>query len=141
MPLFPSAQWIDAFCEQLEAHPRASEAAASLGGVYRFVVEPSGPLAARHTYEVVLVGADDGASAWRVEGSPAARVTVRTDYNRWRQLLLGTLDLGPAMLFGRIRITGDLPALLNARDDVDVVVDALRRVDTQWMTETRTDDR
>jgi len=141
VPRFPSAQWIDAFCEQLEAHPRAADAAASLGGVYRFVVEPSGPLTDRHTYEVHLVGSDGGASARRVDEYGAPRVTVRTDYNRWRQLLLGTLDLGPAMLFGRIRIAGDLPALLNARDDVDVVVDALRRVDTQWMPEMRTDDR
>lgn len=133
MPLFPSTEWIDAFCDELEAHPRAPHAAANLGGVYRFVIDPGGPLPEQHTYEVSLGVADGGASVRRVTGTASPRVTVRTDYGRWRKLLEGELDLGPAMLLGRIRITGDLAALLAARDDVDVVVDALRAVDTTWL--------
>ena len=34
----PHARWIDAFCDELAAHPRAAHAASHLGGVYRFVV-------------------------------------------------------------------------------------------------------
>lgn len=134
MPLFPSIEWIDAFCDELEAHPRAPHAAANLGGVYRFVIDPGGPLPERHAYEVSLAVADSRARVSRVTGTASPRVTVRTDYGRWRKLLQGELDLGPAMLLGRVRISGDLAALLGARDDVDVVVDALRSVDTQWLT-------
>jgi hypothetical protein len=48
-------------------------------------------------------------------------------------MLRGQLDLGPAMLFGRVQISGDLAALLGAQQDVGVVVDALRAVDTIWL--------
>lgn len=133
MPVFPSSEWIDAFCEELASHPRAPAAAASLGGVYRFVVDPGGPLHEQHTY-AVLLGVDDGHAVARPAAvSETPRVIVRTDYRRWRQLLEGRLDLGPAMLFGQLRISGDMAGLLNARGDVDVVVDALRGVDTDWL--------
>ena len=132
MPLFPSTEWMDAFCQQLAAHPRAPHAAKSLGGTYRFVVDPAGPLRQRHTYEMLLAVDDGDARAERITISGTPRVTVRTDYSRWRQLLEGRLDIGPAILFGRLRISGDMAALLHSRDDVDVLVDALRKVDTSW---------
>ena len=133
VPTFPSAEWIEDFCRELAVHPRAAHAAATLGGVYRFIIEPGGPLTERRQYDVALSVSDGGATVRRVDRAEQVRVTVRTDYPRWQQLLRGELDLGPAMLFGRVRISGDLAALLNARDDVDVVFDALRAVDTEWL--------
>lgn len=134
VPRFPSVEWIDAFCDMLAAHPRAARAASHLGGVYRFVIDPGGPLTQRQQYQVLLAAVDGRAQVTRIDEPGArARVGVRTDYPYWQQLLRGQLDLGRAMLFGRIRISGDLAGLLNARDDVDVVVDALRAVDTVWL--------
>jgi hypothetical protein len=133
VPTFPSAEWIDAFCEELAAHPRAAHAAASLGGVYRFIIDPGGPLADRRQYHVSLSVTDGHVLVARVDEAGTARVTVRTDYDHWRQMLRGQLDLGPAMLFGRVQIGGDLAALLGAQQDVGVVVDALRAVDTIWL--------
>ena len=133
VPIFPSSAWIDAFCRELAAHPRAAEAAATLGGVYRFVIEPGGPLTERRQYDVALSALEGGARVRRIDDAERVRVTVRTDYPRWQQLLRGELDLGPAVLFGRVRIGGDLAALLSAGDDVDVVLDALRAVDTDWL--------
>jgi hypothetical protein len=133
VPTFPSAEWIEEFCRELEAHPRSAHVVAELGGVYRFIIEPGGPLTERRQYDVALSASDGTAMVRRVDNSERLRVTVRTDYPRWQQLLRGELDLAPAMLFGRVRISGDLAALLNARDDVGVVVDALRAVDTTWV--------
>lgn len=133
VPVFPSSEWMDVFCAELAAHPRAADAVARLEGVYRFVVDPAGPLIDRHTYEVLLAMAGTGVTAGRVEGTAAPRVVVRTDYGRWRQLLEGRLNLGPAMLFGHLRISGDMAALLGSRGDVDVLMDALRGVDTIWL--------
>jgi hypothetical protein len=136
MPLFPSSEWMDAFCEQLTVHPRAAQAATHLCGVHRFLVEPGGPLAERHTYAILLAVVDGTAHAEPVVAADDPRVTVSTDYRHWRQLLEGRLDLGPAVLFGRLRVSGDVAALLSSRAHVDVVIDALRRVDTTWLDQT-----
>lgn len=136
MPLFPSSEWMDAFCQQLTAHPRAAQAATNLAGLYSFVVDPAGPLVERHTYGMLLAAVDGTAHAEQVTAAADPRVTVQADYHRWRQLLEGRLDLGPAVLFGRLRISGDMAALLHSRGDLDVVVDALRRVDTTWLDAT-----
>lgn len=134
VPRFPSVEWIDAFCTELAAHPRAAHAASHVGGIYRFVVDPGGPLQQRQHYQVSLASVDGRAHVTRSDDPEVrARVGVRTDYPHWQQLLRGQLDLGRAMLFGRIRISGDLAALLNARSDVDVLVEALRAVDTIWL--------
>jgi hypothetical protein len=135
VPIFPSAQWIDAFCDGLAAHPRAPHVAAHLGGVYHFVVDPAGPLPDQHVYAVSLAVRDGAVDVTRVDFQSPSRVGVRTNYERWQQLLRGQLDLGRAMLFGQVRISGDLGALINARSDVDVLVDALRAVDTTWLEE------
>lgn len=133
MPVFPSAEWIDEFCRQLTIHPRSADVARSLGGVYRFVVEPGGVIVERQTYEVLIAVDGDVARVEQVADSRSPRITVRTDYRRWRQLLIGTLDLGPAVLFGRLHVSGDIAALLAAQGEVDVVLDALRGVDTVWL--------
>lgn len=135
MPIFPSPEWMDAFCAELVAHPRAADAATRLHGVYRFVVDPGGPLTDRHTYEILLAAVDSAVRADRLDGDrPASpRVVVQTDYGRWRQLLEGRLSLGPALLFGHLRISGDMAALMGSRGDVDVLMEALREVDTVWL--------
>lgn len=133
MPVFPSGEWIDAFCGELASDPRAAGASAALGGVYRFVIDPYGPLRDRQTYELLLESQGEAVRVEQVAGAVSPRVTVSTDYGRWQQLLQGRLDLGSAMLFGRLRVSGDVAALLNARGDLDVIVGALRRVDTVWL--------
>lgn len=124
---------MDAFCAELVAHPRAPHAAMRLHGVYRFVVEPGGPLADRHSYEVSLAPAAPGVRAHRVAGTARPRVTVATDYGRWRRLLEGRLDLGTALLFGHLRVSGDTTGIMGSRGHVDVLVEALREVDTVWL--------
>ena len=134
VPVFPSTEWMDAFCAQLVAHPRAGDAATRLRGVYRFVVDPSGPLVARHTYEIRLAAVDSGVRAERLHDiADSPRVVVRTEYSRWRQLLEGSLDVGPALLFGHLRISGDMAALMGSSGDVDVLLEALREVETVWL--------
>ncbi len=133
MPVFPSTEWIDEFCQQLATHPRSADVAHNLGGVYRFVVDAGGVISERQTYEVLLSVDEGTARAEQITAATSPRITVRTDYRHWWQLLNGKLDLGQAMLFGRLRVSGDVAALLSARGDVDVVIDALRGVDTEWL--------
>ena len=137
MPLFPSPEWMDAFCVELRAHPRALELAEALDGVYRFVVEPAGPLAERHSYDVRIRPEDSGASAERISLDGQPRLALSADYERWRQLITGKLDVGMAIMLRRIRVNGDLSALIGRVSSARPLMEALAAVETRWQEERR----
>jgi SCP-2 sterol transfer family len=132
MPVFPSQEWIAAYCATLERDPRAGAMAQALNGVYRFVIEPSGPVTERHSYDVSITPDGTGAVV-RPLAPPAAepRLTIAAAYPRWLQLLRGELDIPIAVMLRRIRVSGDLRAVTSNLDDARPLLDALSRVDTQ----------
>lgn len=135
MPVFPSSDWMDEFCGHLASHPQAGDVATALDGVYRFVVDPGGPLTERHTYDVAIrpaggtadVGVLDGA------GGQAPRLTLTTDYRRWQQLVRGELDVGMAVMLRRLKVSGDLTSLMGNVAAARPLVEALHNVDTVWL--------
>ncbi len=133
MPVFPSSEWMDAFCGHLESHPQVGDVAAGLEGVYRFVVEPAGPLAERHTYDVAIRPAAGGADVAVVTGSNAPRLTLTTDYHRWQQLVGGELDVAMAVMLRRLRVSGDLSSLMGNVGSARPLVESLHAVETVWL--------
>ena len=132
MPVFPSEEWMDEFCERLAGHPEAGEVATALDGVYRFVIEPGGPLAERHTYNVSITPSGDGADVAVVQdGEP--RLTMTTDYRRWQQLVRGELDVAMAVMLRRLKISGDLSRLMGNVSSARPLVDSLGGVNTTWL--------
>ena len=136
MPTFPSQGWIEAFCDRLAKHPRASHVAESLDGVYRFVVTPAGPLTAEHAYDVEIRPSARGPRVRPVtDGAP--QVTLTADFDRWRQLITGELDIAMAVMLRRVKIAGDVGTLVRNPSSAGPLLDALGQVDTQWPTESR----
>ena len=134
MPIFPSGEWMTAFCDELASQPDAERVAASLAGTYRFVVQPAGPLTSPHVYEVTIgVGPDGPAVTWSAGDGRAPTLEMTANYERWRQLISGTLDIPVAMMLGRLRVRGDLGRLTRRAADVAPLLDALRAVDTTWL--------
>lgn len=135
MPVFPSSDWMDEFCGHLASHPEAADVAVALNGVYRFVVDPGGPLAERHTYDVAIRPADGGADVALTDGdsAQAPRLTLTTDYRRWQQLVRGELDVGMAVMLRRLKVSGDLTSLMGNVAAARPLVDALHDVDTVWL--------
>lgn len=136
MPVFPSGDWMTAFCDALRAHPEAAEVATALDGVYRFVVEPSGPLRQRHAYDVSIRA--DGAVPqvmWAGAGNGGASptLTLTATYERWRQLIGGELDIGLAVMLRRVQVSGDLSRLLSQLSKTEPLRESLVAVDTQWL--------
>jgi hypothetical protein len=133
VPQFPSPEWMDAFSEELVAQPGSAEVAEVLDGVYRFVVEPAGPLRERHAYDVLITPADGSAHAERLD-EPAAspRLTLTADHDRWKQLITGRLDVKMALLMRRLRIKGDVAPLVSGLSSAAPLMRALGAVDTQW---------
>lgn len=136
MPLFPSPEWIEAFCDHVRAHPEAPEVAQALAGVYRFVIEPAGALAQRQSYDLEVRPGDDGGPPEvqpLEEQSAAPRLTVTADYNRWRQLVSGELDLGLAVMLRRVKVSGDIGALTRGLSSTRPLLDAMNAVETEWL--------
>jgi hypothetical protein len=134
MPLFPSTEWMDAFADELREQDGAHEAAEVLDGVYRFVVEPAGPLKERQVHDIeIRPGADGVPATRRLEGTDhEPRLTLTASYERWRQLISGQLDVKMAVLLRRLRVQGDLQRLIREMGSAAPLTDALSAVDTQW---------
>jgi hypothetical protein len=124
---FASREWIEAIVAALNAHPDLPAAIAGLGDDAALVIERDGPawprdVAAwarqergRVTTWKLLPDADD-----LLELEPA--YVVRAPYRIWRALLAGG-DPVQAALSGRVRVAGDLEALVR-RSNYRYVVDA-----------------
>lgn len=134
MPVFPSDEWMAEFCQRLEAHPDSSEIVSVLDGVYRFVIEPAGPLTDRHTYELSIRPGADGAAVDLADGGgESPRLTLTTDYRRWQQLIRGELDVGMAVMLRRLKVSGDLSRLIGSVSSATPLVDSLHEVETVWL--------
>ena len=135
MPVFPSDEWMAEFAERLESHPEAGDIATALDGVYRFVIEPAGPLADRHVYDLSIAAADGGAVVEVLDGGAGGnpRLTITTDYKRWQQLIRGELDVGMAVMLRRVRVSGELTRLIGSVSSGGPLLDSLHDVETVWL--------
>ena len=135
MPLFPSSEWMADFCQRLEEHPEAPEVAPALDGIYRFVIEPAGPLVERHTYVIAITPVDDGAEVTLIdEGDDIEpRLSMSADYRRWQQLVRGELDIAMAVMLRRLRVSGDLTGLVGSVSSGRPLIESLHAVETTWL--------
>lgn len=134
MPDFPSGEWMEAFCDEFRSQPGAERVAESLAGTYRFVVQPAGPLDQQHVYDMKIARGANGAPdvSWSDGDSTAPTLELIADYDRWRQMISGTLDIPLAMMMGRLRVRGDVGRFMSHVSDARPLLDAIRAVDTTW---------
>jgi hypothetical protein len=136
MPQFPSAEWMDEFCERLAAQPDSDDVAVALEGVYRFVIEPAGPVARTHTYDIAIRPDGDAARASRLDDlAPEPRLVLTATYDRWKQLVMGRLDIGMAVMLRRLKVSGDLGRLMRDVGTTQPLLRALGEVESVWPDE------
>lgn len=135
MPVFPSGEWMEAFCAHLAAQPGAGQAADALAGKYRFVIQPAGPLADQRVYDVTIASSANGGPhvTWGTDDGAVPTFEFAADYERWRQIISGTLDILLAVALGRLRVRGDVGRIATRAATARPFLDALRAVDTQWL--------
>ncbi len=132
---FGSREWLAALVAALDAHPALPEALRGLGRDVAVVVEADGPAFPR-TVAVHAEQERGAVSRWRVlddedeilELEPA--YVVRAPYRVIRSLVQGA-DPVQAALTGRVRVEGDLEALVRRANYRYVVEAALRAVPTE----------
>ncbi len=140
--LFPSQEWLAALVGAVNAHPDLGRALAGLGADLAAVVEAQPPALPR---PFAAWGRQAGGriGEWRVrededeilEIEPA--YVVRAPYRLWKDLLRRRLDPVQAALSGRVRVQGDLEALVRRSGYRYVIDAALDRVATEFPDEVR----
>jgi SCP-2 sterol transfer family protein len=137
--IFPSEAWLRAVVEAVNRHPELPSALAGLGADLGAVVEPTPPhlgrafavygrqQAGRIAEVRVLADEDD-----LLELEPA--YVVRASYGVWKALVRGE-DPVRAALSGRVRVEGDLQALLRRAGYRPILVAALATVATEFADE------
>jgi hypothetical protein len=132
---FGSREWIDAVVAAVNAHPDLPRALAGLGRDFALVVEADPPKWPR---AVAAWAEHDGrrVARWRLlpdeddvlELEPA--YVIRAPYRTYRALL-GGADPVQAALSGRVKVEGDLEALVRRAGFRHVVDAALAAVETE----------
>ncbi len=133
---FGSPEWMSAVVAALGAHPEVPEALRGLGRDAAIVVEADPPAWPR-TLAVWLEQRDGRIRSWRVlededdvlELAPA--YVIRAQYRVVRSLL-GGADPVQAALSGRVRVEGDLEALIRRAHYRHLVDDVLALVQTEF---------
>lgn len=132
---FASEPWIEAVARALGAQPDLPRALAGLGKDAAFVVEAEPP-AFPVTVAVHAEQRDGHIARWRVLEDEDEVLAVepayvlRAPYGVWKALLAGG-DPVRAALSGRVRVEGDLEALVRRAGFRYVVDAALRAVPTE----------
>jgi hypothetical protein len=136
---FPSKAWLGAIVEAVNRHPELARALAGLGADMAAVVEAEPPALGRAfaaygrhergriaTWRVLA----DEDEIWELE--PA--YVVRAPYRVWKALLRGE-DPVKAALAGRVRVQGDLEALVRRAQHRHILDAALASVATEFVDE------
>lgn len=135
MPTFPSDDWMQAFCDEVTAHPDATATARALDGVYRFVVLPADAIREKHVYDIEIRPGElePTVAPLPPQDERGARLVMIAGYDRWKQLLTGELDVGRALLLRRLRVKGELASVKRAMSDAGALLESVKAVDSQFV--------
>jgi hypothetical protein len=133
---FASREWIGALIEALHGQPELARALAGLGADAGVVIERDGAAWPR---DLAAWGRHAGGRVveWRLLADPddllelEPAYVLRAPYGVWRSILSGE-DPVKAALSGRVRVSGDLEALVRRSEYRRVVDAALAAVATEF---------
>ena len=141
MPLFPSKEWVDDYVQGINASPAYHDAAATWEGdiCYVFEAEPD-----KGVTEAVWVWMD----LWHGEcrearyGVPAeegerAKFVIRAPYSRWKDVINRRLDPVRGMITGKLKLRGDLPAIVRHIGAAKELVNLAAAVPTRFVDDPR----
>ena len=140
MAVFPSEAWFASFVAKINASEEYRDAARTWEGDVSLVFEaepdkgvPSdvwGWLDLWHgeCRSGRFVPAEEGAKA---------RFVVRAPYSRWKDVIRGKLDPVKAIMQGKLKLRGDLPAILRHVRAANELVHLSSEVETEFVDEIR----
>jgi putative sterol carrier protein len=119
MAVFPSAEWMSAYEDLINASAEYREAAATWEGAI---------LDLWH-------GECRGARLIDAEEGSTTPYVIRAPYSRWKEVLRGDLDPVKGMMQGKLGLQGDLATIVRYIRAADELVNLTTQVPTQFLDE------
>jgi putative sterol carrier protein len=138
VPAFPTDPWFQELIVRINASDRYREAAADWEGDIAFVIEAEpGRGVPQDVWGLLDLwhGECRGGGLIDRERGAAARYTLRAPYSRWKEVVRGELDPIKGMMQGKLRVLGDLPAIVRQVRAANELVELTLQVDTVFPDE------
>ena len=135
MPRFPSAEWFSEYCAAINSSETHAAAAIDWEGDVTFVVEDEPHKGVPQTIWAWLDlhrGMCRGARLVAQDEGEAARFVITAPYSRWKEVILGRLDPIRGMREGKLRLDGDLPAIVAHVEAAKILVGLAASIPTEF---------
>jgi putative sterol carrier protein len=139
MPLFPSKEWLDSFVERVNGSTEYRAAAASWEGDLAFVfeAEPDKGLPEAIWLWLDLWHGECRGARYDVpsEEGLKARFIIMAPYSRWKAVIRKELDPVKGMMQGKLKLQGDLPAIVRHVKAANELVNLAAGVPAEFVDE------
>jgi putative sterol carrier protein len=138
MATFPSDGWMSIFREHINGSDDYREAASDWEGDISFVFEAEPD---KHVPTDLWAWVDlwhgrcRAARMVEPEEGGKARFIIRAPYSRWKDVLEGDLDPVKGMMQGKLKVLGDLPAIIRYARAANELVHITTTVPTEFLDE------
>ncbi len=138
MPVFPSYEWMETLVEMLNDNEEYKKAAATYEGVMALLIKAEegkldeDMLGYVHPYhgQIIDYGIWDD-----LEGKDPMFI-IYAPYSTWKSVVKGEIDPMGAIMKGKIKIKGDMAQLLKRTQGSQIMMEAMKQLDTQFIDET-----
>jgi putative sterol carrier protein len=138
VPIFPSDEWLTAFCRLVDASEEYGDAAATWEGdiAFLFEAEPDRGVP-RDAWALLELWHGACRSARLVEPAEGERApyVIGAPYSRWKEVLRGELDPIKGMMQGKLKLRGDLPTIVRYVRAANELVHLTTLVPTEFLDE------
>ena len=138
MAVFPSEEWFAAFVAEINASEEYRDAAAKWEGDVSLVFEAEpdkGVPADVWGWLDLWHGECRSGRFVPAEEGGKARFVVRAPYSRWKDVIRGKLDPVKGIMQGKLKLRGDLPAILRHVRAAQELVHLSSEVETEFVDE------
>jgi putative sterol carrier protein len=138
MAIFPSDEWLTAFCRLVDASKEYGGAAATWEGdiAFLFEAEPDRGVP-RDVWALLELWHGACRSARLVEPAEGERApyVISAPYSRWKEVLREELDPIKGMMQGKLKLRGDLPTIVRHVRAANELVHLTTLVPTEFLDE------
>ena len=135
---FPSAEWFAEYCAAINSSEEHARVAMDWEGDVTFVVEDEPHKGVPETIRAwmdLYRGMCRGSKLVGQDEAERARFVISASYSLWKEVIQGRLDPIRGMREGKLRLDGDLPAIVAHVDAAKLLVGLAASIPTEFPDE------